>query len=806
MRTGAMRRRLVVSTMLVSVACAAVSAALVYHRLHRRALLGTRGEDPQAAEILAGYSAEDSYPRVEILYPLDEALFPPEIAAPTFRWKDPNPAADTWLVTVRVEGRRGRLCALPRETRWRPSEEDWEAVKRLSADAPATVLVLGVNHGVLGRVLSAGSVAFRTSTDEVGAPIFYREVNLPFIDAVKDPSRIRWRFGSVASTEQPPIVLQGLPVCGNCHSFSANGSLLGMDVDYANDKGSYVLAAVTPEIVLDKGKIVTWSDYRRQDGEPTFGLLSQVSPDGRFAVSTVKDRSVFVATPGIEFSQLFFPIKGILGVFDRKTGSFAALPGADDRRFVHSNPAWSPDGTHIVFARAEATRLRNDGGKNVLLTSEECEEFLTGGRQFLFDLYRVPFNGGKGGTAEPLQGASRNGMSNFFPKYSPDGRWIVFCKARSFMLLQPDSELYILPAGGGEARRLRCNTPRMNSWHSWSPNGRWLVFSSKANGPYTQLFLAHIDDEGRSSPPILLDRFTEPDRAANIPEFVRLRPDAIQAIREQFVDDHSYVRSGDEALKVGDLGLAARAYRKAIELHPTNADAHANLGVVLLRQRRFEEAQGHLAEAVARKPDDAVCRRNLGDLLVHLNRLPEAMTHYRKALELDPRFTEVRTNVGVLLLMGGRIEEATAEFAEAVRLDPRDASAHFHLGRALLRAGKEAEAAASYRRALDLAPDDVRVLVALATIRAAGKHRRLRNGRDALALATKACSLTGHKSAEPLDVLAAAYAESGDFPSAVATAKQALQRAREAGDERRARDIAARLRLYLQSQAIPAGP
>ena len=65
------------------------------------------------------------------------------------------------------------------------------------------------------------------------------------------------------------------------------------------------------------------------------------------------------------------------------------------------------------------------------------------------------------------------------------------------MLLQPDSELYIMPAAGGEARRLECNTARMNSWHSWSPNGKWLVFSSKANSPYTQLFLTHIDEQGQ---------------------------------------------------------------------------------------------------------------------------------------------------------------------------------------------------------------------------------------------------------------------------------------------------------------------
>ena len=61
------------------------------------------------------------------------------------------------------------------------------------------------------------------------------------------------------------------------------------------------------EMILATSDIITWSDYKRDEKDPTFGLLSQVSPDGRFVVSTVKDRSVFVAKPDLAFSQLFFP-------------------------------------------------------------------------------------------------------------------------------------------------------------------------------------------------------------------------------------------------------------------------------------------------------------------------------------------------------------------------------------------------------------------------------------------------------------------------------------------------------------------
>ena len=250
--------------------------------------------------------------------------------------------------------------------------------------------MIGVKAGRPVKVVSAATIAVQISQDPVEAPLFYREVNLPFIDAVTDPSKIRWRFGSISSPQPPPVILTGLPVCGNCHSFTRDGRTLAMDVDYANSKGSYVITPVKPQIVLATSDIITWDDYQKEDGEQTFGLLSQMSPDGRYVVSTVKDKSVFVPMPDLAFSQLFFPIKGILCVYDRQTRTFRALPGADDPAYVQSNPSWSPDGKYIVFARAKAYDLKNTKGQGkVLLTREECKEFVEDGKPFLFDLYRV---------------------------------------------------------------------------------------------------------------------------------------------------------------------------------------------------------------------------------------------------------------------------------------------------------------------------------------------------------------------------------------------------------------------------------
>ncbi len=730
-------------------------------------------------------AAESTPPRLEILYPLGEALFPPDIVAPTFRWQDHHPDPDTWRIAFRFADGGADVEFRSRRTEWTVPDEAWEIIKGRSHELEARITVSGVRAAAPDAVLSQASVSFSTSADEVGAPLFFREVNLPFLTAVKAPAaHIRWRFGPISSKTPPPIVLDKLPVCGNCHSFSADGSTLAMEVDSGNDKGAYAISPIEREIVLDQEKLITWSEYRRDEGELTFGLLCQVSPDGRHVVGTVKDRALAVYRPDIMFSQLFFLVKGILAIYDRQAKTFRSLPGADDRDFVQTNATWSPDGETIVFARCEAYEPEGlEHIRSVVVPPEAAEVFITGGRTFRYDLYRIPFNEGKGGTPEPIEGASHNGMSNYFPKFSPDGKWIVFCKANSFMLLQPDSELYILPAEGGEARRLRCNTTRMNSWHSWSPNGKWLVFSSKMYSPYTQLFLTHIDEHGESSVPVVLSRFTAQERAANIPEFVNVAPDAIQRITEAFLDDLHYYRAGFAYMEQNDPAGAIPFFQKSLELNPRNTLSRLDLTDALFELGRIEESKAEVVKLLEVDPDHALAHFRLASHLRNEQKLDEAAEHFRQALRGEPDLHAAHAGLIAILLETERLDEAAERFAEAVRVEPRKGLTNYCCAEMMYHKGKLAEAAVYYQRALDQNPEYVQAMLNLASIRASGDRPDLRNIEEAFALVTKACEVTQYKDPDVLKSLAGVHAAAGRFGDAASTASRALEVALAAGDK-----------------------
>ena len=553
--------------------------------------------------------------------------------------------------------------------------------------------------------------------------------------------------------------MENLPTCANCHSFSRDGTTLGLDVDGPqNDKGLYALVPVGKQMTIRDQDVIRWGSMRdggtvKTDGPAAkrFGFMSQVSPDGRYVVTTIEnpgarsqnfsgevargleDRFFNAGYKDYTFGQVFYPTRGILAWYSKATGKLQPLPGADDPRYVQANAVWSPDGQYLVFARAEARDPYPPGQKPATYANDPNET------QIQYDLYRIPFNGGKGGKAEPVAGAGQNGKSNNFAKVSPDGRWIIFVQCHNGLLMRPDSELYIIPAQGCVARRLACNRPRMNSWHSFSPNGRWLVFSSKSPSPYTQMYLTHIDEDRNDSPPILVENATAANRAVNIPEFVNIAPDGIAKIDTPATEFYRLFDRAWELQQNKEYSAAIAEWRKALELSPDDAKAHTNLGVLPANAGKLDEAVAHYRKAVESEPDYPLGYTNLGVALARNGKSAEAIPYFERRSNSIPGMP-MSTAIWAPLsrrwtgwtrpsrtaaprwrsspIMPRRMEtwrsrwpararprRRSRTFEQALAADPDSATIHANLAGALMETGRMDDAIPHFEKALAADPD-----------------------------------------------------------------------------------------------------
>jgi len=467
-----------------------------------------------------------------ITSPCNGAVFPPEIASPQFTWQDKTPGVQYWVVAVDLDSHQA-IYNVTGKNRWIPDERTWEAIKKNAIGSEADITIMGVNGIDRPVVVSKSNLFISISTDRVDALILYRQVPLPFMVGEKNFRKIRWMLGDIASCGNPAVVMKDIPVCASCHQVAGDGNIITMEMNFQNDSGAQFISTIQENIRLSEADFMTWSDYPKPDILPkTRGLFARISPSGKYIVATVNEISYAAITNDPAFSQLFFPTYGILSLYSVEQHTFQPLNGADNAGYIQTNPSWSPDEKEIAFALSETKNHFHEDLAHIKTHIKDMSiEELNRRFPIQFDIWKMPFNEGKGGKSRPLRGASNNGMSNYFPRFSPDGKWIVYTRSRTGIMLQPDSELYIVPAGGGLERRMRCNRAKFNSWHSWSPNSKWLLFSSKANSMYTEIFLTHIDENGNDSPPVCLFRLSDDSMAANLPEFVDLNAGKIKTIQ-----------------------------------------------------------------------------------------------------------------------------------------------------------------------------------------------------------------------------------------------------------------------------------
>ncbi len=184
---------------------------------------------------------------------------------------------------------------------------------------------------------------------------------------------------------------------------------------------------------------------------------------------------------------------------------------------------------------------------------------------------------------------------------------------------------------------------------------------------------------------------------------------------------------------------ALPSLRRATELLPYDAQAHAGLGVALRALGHWPEAYASFQRSLILRPNsiDAIAGAadslrvggrvtdamtlyqralqvnslapdvlgHLADCLTALGRFQEALEHYQRAIAIDPRNARLYCNQAHALGHLGQMEMAVTSSQRAIMLDPTLADAHDNLGLALVGLGRFPEAAPSFRQALALDPN-----------------------------------------------------------------------------------------------------
>jgi hypothetical protein len=386
-----------------------------------------------------------------LVYPIDGTRYPPNLAPPTWSWRDPGDGP--WRVTV-GEGAPEREVDSPRLTL---DAETWRSLAATTSDEPRVLRVCGAQG-------ACAEATFGWSTHPFEGSLTYRLVQPPFGSDRLYRTELK-RQAIDAEAAQP--LAPGLPSspCLGCHAVSPRGRA-----------AVQVRDPYDPRVgILD---VATGSVTEMALPDPPFGRCSGLgwAPDGALVVAMNLRHTDERFDDGFRLTHHASDLARV----EPDGGGWALIPGASDPALVEDFPAVSPDGATLAFVRGREI-VTDRGALDVVLLDLAGEA-----------------------APEPLAGASGDGRASYFPRFSPDGRWIAFVRSDGGYFARPSSDLYLVSTAGGEPRRLGVNTHgRMDSWPSWSLDGHWLVWASRRDDPdHTRAYLTEVDDEGRCSPPV----------------------------------------------------------------------------------------------------------------------------------------------------------------------------------------------------------------------------------------------------------------------------------------------------------------
>ena len=465
------------------------------------------------------------------------ALFPNNWLRPRFRVKAPA-GEDLFEIRLHVANQGNDLVVYTDSPIWTMPKDMWAALASHSRSTPITITVRGAS-----KTGGASSVARGTSGDISIAPVgasgtmvYWSTSGMTYgqpkngdtmlsgfdvgdesVVAVLKPDQaqqlIKDQGGNVLKKDSNPAR------CIGCHTSTPDGAFISYNDFYPWNvvlaSGETATVGAQPDFLHAGGwnaitqpwmGLTTYSKGHWGDGDHTMIASLGTSNSDSDPQSQLAWFDLESTADGTMPAQL-------------KGKAFDVMERTGDARGAAA-PSWSHDGSFIVYTSTD---------------SEKSGRLGTG----TADLYRVDYNSRAGGAATPVKGAAEAGTAEYYPALSGDDRLIAYnsipqatastshpaignagSQSWDGMYAQPATEVFVIPAGGGTAKRLDANDPPAcagaaspginNSWPKWSPEAHsadgktyyWLIFSSWRDGaraqnmtPIAQLYMTGVVED-----------------------------------------------------------------------------------------------------------------------------------------------------------------------------------------------------------------------------------------------------------------------------------------------------------------------